>query len=144
MMTLVWAGLAVGAVYALLATTYNMLFIAVGVFNFAQASILALGVFMAYTTQVTFELPFDAKIHFLGTHIHPYGVSIELYNVSRQEPVWKGVRKSDPGGPMEIYSNPAGYSVRAGETYKITAIYDNPTADKIDAMAGLFMLYSRD
>lgn len=94
--------------------------------------------------QVTFELPFDAKIHFLGTHIHPHGVSIELYNVSRQERVWKGVRKSDPNGPMEVYSNPEGYAVRAGETYKITAIYNNPTTEKIDAMAGLFMLYSRD
>ena len=45
---------------------------------------------------------------------------------------------------MEVYSNAEGYAVRAGETYKITAIYDNPTPDKIDAMAGLFMLYSRD
>ena len=29
-------------------------------------------------------------------------------------------------------------------TYKITAVYENPSADKIDAMAGLFMLYSRN
>lgn len=94
--------------------------------------------------QVTFELPFDGRIHFLGTHIHPHGVSIELYNISRRQRVWKGARQSDPGGPMQVYSNPEGYPVRAGETYRITAVYENPTPEKIDAMAGLFMLYSRD
>jgi hypothetical protein len=94
--------------------------------------------------QVTFELPFDGKIHFLGTHIHPYGVSIEFYNLSRHEKVWKGTRQGDPAGAMEVYSNPDGYPVRAGETYRITAVYDNPTGDKVDAMAGLFMLYSRN
>ena len=94
--------------------------------------------------QFTFELLFDGSIHFLGTHLHPYGVSIELYNVSRQEQVWKGSRKGGPGGPMEVYSNSEGYRIRAGETYKITAVYENPGADSIDAMAGLFMLYSRN
>jgi hypothetical protein len=29
--------------------------------------------------QKSFQAPFDGRIHFMGTHIHPYGVSIELY-----------------------------------------------------------------
>jgi len=94
--------------------------------------------------QVTFTLPFNARIHFLGTHLHPHGVSIELYNVSRQELVWKGARRGGSNSAMQVYSNPEGYPVRAGEAYKITGVYDNPNAEKIDAMAGLFMLYSRD
>ena len=94
--------------------------------------------------QVTFNLAFDGRLHFLGTHLHPHGVSIELYNVTRQERVWKGGRRGDPGGSMEVYSNVDGYPIRAGETYKITAVYENPEAVKIDAMAGLFMLYSRE
>jgi len=64
--------------------------------------------------------------------------------VSRHEQVWKGARKNDPQGAMQVYSSAAGYRVQAGETYKIIAVYENPTSDKIDAMAGLFMLYSRD
>lgn len=94
--------------------------------------------------QVSFDFPFDGRIHFLGTHIHPHGVSIELYNVSRKEQVWKGARKAGPDGPMQVYSSTEGYPVRAGETYRITAVYDNPTTEKIDAMAGLFLLYSRN
>jgi hypothetical protein len=96
--------------------------------------------------QVTFAAPFDGAIHFLGTHIHPYGVSIELYNVSRNERVWKGTRTNDSESataPMEVYSSLAGYEVHAGEKYRVTAVYENPTADPIDAMAGLFLLYSR-
>jgi len=94
--------------------------------------------------QVTFELPFNGRIHFLGTHLHPHGASIELYNVSRRERVWKGARQSGPTGPMEVYSNSEGYLIHVGETYRITAVYENPSAEKIDAMAGLFMLYSRN
>jgi hypothetical protein len=96
--------------------------------------------------QVTFEIPFDGEIHFLGTHIHPYGVSIELFNVSRGEPVWKGTRKMDSAGrmvAMEVLSSSEGYPVRSGEKYRVTAVYDNPTPDPIDAMAGMFMLYTR-
>ena len=94
----------------------------------------------------TFELPFDGKIHFLGTHIHPHGVSIELFNVSRREQVWKGSRRLDNQGRMvgmEVYSSGEGYPIHAGEAYRVTAVYDNPTRAPIDAMAGLFMLYSR-
>ncbi|MEJ7607102.1 MAG: hypothetical protein WKF37_12765, partial [Bryobacteraceae bacterium] len=67
--------------------------------------------------QVTFSLPFNARIHFLGTHIHPHGVSIELYNVARDEQVWKGERKVHPDGPMDVYRSVGGYAVRAGESY---------------------------
>jgi hypothetical protein len=94
--------------------------------------------------QATFTLPFDGKIHFLGTHIHPYGVSVELYNTSRNERVWKSTRKLQPDGPMEVYSSAPGYAVKAGEIYRITTVYENPTGDKIDAMAGLFLLYALD
>jgi hypothetical protein len=95
--------------------------------------------------EVTFQLPFDARIHFMGTHVHPYGVSVELYNVSRKEPVWKGTRKGDAvSSPMHVYSSAEGYAVRAGEALRIRSVYENPTPDKIDAMAGLFILYSRN
>ncbi|MBI3697020.1 MAG: hypothetical protein HY238_19575 [Acidobacteria bacterium] len=96
--------------------------------------------------QATFQLPFDAKIHFLGTHIHPHGSSIELFNVSRGERVWKGLRKTDNAGRMvgmDVYSSVEGYTVRAGETFRVTSVYNNPTRDQIDAMAGVFVFYSR-
>jgi hypothetical protein len=62
---------------------------------------------------------------------------MELYNVTRGERVWLGK-------PREVYSSVQGYAVHAGETYRVTAVYENTTKAPIDAMAGLFIFYSRD
>ncbi len=47
-MTLLWSGLSVGAIYALVAVGYNIVFISSGAFNFAQAQLVMLGAFVAY------------------------------------------------------------------------------------------------
>jgi hypothetical protein len=44
---------------------------------------------------------------------------------------------------MEVYSSADGYVIRGGDEYRITAVYENPESTKVDAMAGLFLLYSR-
>jgi branched-chain amino acid transport system permease protein len=48
MVTLIWSALSEGAIYALLAITYNVIYTSVGVFNFAQGAILALGAYISY------------------------------------------------------------------------------------------------
>jgi branched-chain amino acid transport system permease protein len=47
-MTVIWSGLVVGAVYAIVALQYDLIFTATGVFNFAQASYVVLGSFLVY------------------------------------------------------------------------------------------------
>ena len=96
------------------------------------------------TKSATFPANFDGKVHFLGTHIHPYGLKVELFNVSKNELVWRGARKKNgTASEMEVYSDPQGYSVKAGEIYRVIAAYENPTNAPIDAMGGLYILYSR-
>lgn len=56
-MTTVWAGLALGAIYAVVASGYNLGLTAAGVVNFAQAQFLMLGVFIAYWGVVTMGWP---------------------------------------------------------------------------------------
>jgi branched-chain amino acid transport system permease protein len=56
-MTVIWAGLAVGAIYAITALAYTIVFVPSGTFNFAQAFFVMLGTFLAYTTLVTWNLP---------------------------------------------------------------------------------------
>jgi len=95
--------------------------------------------------QSTFEFLFDGRIHFVGTHVHPHAESVELFNVSRRELVWKGTGKHDTAGQMvamNVFSSPEGYPVHFSEIYRITSVYDNPTDHDIDAMAGLFIFYS--
>jgi len=55
--TLVWSGLALGAVYALVAIGYNIVFLSSRTFNFAQAQLMMVGTFVAYTGLVTLRLP---------------------------------------------------------------------------------------
>jgi branched-chain amino acid transport system permease protein len=47
-MTLLWSGLSVGAIYALVAVGYNVVFVSSGAFNFANAQLIMLGTFVAY------------------------------------------------------------------------------------------------
>ncbi|GAA2372108.1 branched-chain amino acid ABC transporter permease [Dactylosporangium salmoneum] len=47
-MTIVWSGLGMGALYALVAFTFNVPLAASGVFNFAQPQYMMLGGFLAY------------------------------------------------------------------------------------------------
>ncbi len=57
MMTTIWSGLAVGAVYALVAIGYNVVLLASGVFNFAHAQLIMVGTYMAYVAQKTLGAP---------------------------------------------------------------------------------------
>jgi hypothetical protein len=82
----------------------------------------------------------------MGTHIHPYGVSVELYDVTNARIVWRSTRKLDNAGQMigmDTFDSEAGYAVKAGDIFRVTAVYDNATSAPIDAMAGLFISYSR-
>jgi hypothetical protein len=97
--------------------------------------------------QKSFQAPFDGRIHFMGTHIHPYGVSVELYDVTNARMVWRSTRRLDNAGQMigmDTFDSGSGYAVKAGDMFRITAVYDNPTSAPIDAMAGLFISYSRN
>jgi hypothetical protein len=95
----------------------------------------------------SFEASFDGHLHFMGTHMHPYGVFMEIYDVTHDRLVWRSTRKTDGAGQMtamDTFSSESGYAVSAGDRFRITAVYDNPTGAPIDAMAGLFISYSRN
>ena len=62
MITTLWAGLSIGAVYALVAIAYNIVFVGTRVFNFAQAYILMVGTFIAVEVATRFELPLAVAI----------------------------------------------------------------------------------
>ena len=92
-------------------------------------------------------LGFKGRIHFMGTHVHPFAESMVLRNMAREERVWKGTSIRGDSGSMtgfEVFSSVEGYAVQPGEAYRITSSYDNPTDGPIDAMAGLFIMYSLD
>jgi branched-chain amino acid transport system permease protein len=56
-MTTVWAGMSSGAIYALVAVAYNLVYIGSATFNFAHANLMTLGVFLAYWGLVQIHWP---------------------------------------------------------------------------------------
>ncbi|WP_405148223.1 branched-chain amino acid ABC transporter permease [Sphaerisporangium sp. NBC_01403] len=68
-MTTVWAGLATGAIYSLIAIGYNVVLLASGTFNFAHAQLLMVGTFLAYAGAVTFGLPVVVTVLFAAVGV---------------------------------------------------------------------------
>jgi branched-chain amino acid transport system permease protein len=56
-MSIIWSGVALGAIYALVALGYNTVFVTTNVFNFAHAQLIMLGTFIAFWGSVTLKLP---------------------------------------------------------------------------------------
>jgi branched-chain amino acid transport system permease protein len=51
-----WLGICIGCVYVLVATGFNLVFVASGTFNFAQPQFLVLGTFLAYAAVFTWHV----------------------------------------------------------------------------------------
>lgn len=87
----------------------------------------------------------------LGGHLHDYGASLELKDVTTGEVLWRGTPVTDGAGrvmsfPLARFYNwhRIGLHVDATHRYRLTAVYDNPTGQPIadggmGAVAGLFV-----
>lgn len=65
-MTTIYEGLAIGAIYALTAAAYNLVFVTSGAINFAEAQIVMVGTFAAYVAGTTLHLAFVEAVLFSG------------------------------------------------------------------------------
>jgi hypothetical protein len=98
-----------------------------------------------HAKSTTFTLPFDGRVHFMGTHVHPYAESVELVELTRGQTLWKSSPRRSVSGEfsaMETYSSAEGIPLRPGARYALTATYNNPTDHWVDAMAGLFLFFT--
>jgi hypothetical protein len=87
----------------------------------------------------------------LGGHLHDYGVSLELKDVTTGELLWRGTPVTDGTGrvtsiPLAHFYNwhRIGLHVLATHRYRLTVVYDNPTGKPIPdggmgAVAGLLV-----
>ena len=92
-----------------------------------------------------YRFPYAGVIHAMGVHIHPYGRSFELINLTRGETVWLADGTHGEDGrltEMPFYSSATGYSFTPEDRFLLRATYYNPTDVEQDAMAGLFFFFS--
>ncbi|MCW5893938.1 MAG: hypothetical protein KIT14_25825 [bacterium] len=100
-----------------------------------------------YRTRVTdlMKLPYDTTLHFIGVHVHPYSVSVELRDLTAGTTVWKGAQRTttDRVGleAIESFSSVEGVPLYKDHDYELVSVYDNPTERDSDAMASIFLYY---
>ena len=74
----------------------------------------------------------DGRILALGGHLHKYGVALRLENVTEGKVLFETAPEVDGKGnvigmPKKYFVWKLGIPLRADHTYRLTAIYDNPT-----------------
>lgn len=72
----------------------------------------------------------------LGGHLHRYGKTLTLRSLSDGGVVWEGQATVDDRGnvldiPQEHYVWSSGPRLEKGRSYRLTAVYDNPTGETI-------------
>lgn len=87
----------------------------------------------------------------LGGHLHDYGVSLELKDMTSGAVLWHGAPETDGAGRVITFPLARFYSWRRlgihltpAHRYRLTAVYENPTGQAIrdggmGAVAGLFV-----
>ncbi len=85
----------------------------------------------------------------IGGHLHKYGVALRLENATTGELLWEGRPTLDADGeivgmPTKKFIWSLGVPVRPDQTYRVTAVYENPTGEMIPdgamgALGGVFV-----
>jgi hypothetical protein len=89
------------------------------------------------------NLPFDATVHYVATHLHPFAESLELRDLTANETVYKSTAKNfdDRIGLAEVdhYSSAEGFALHHDHEYELVSIYDNTSGEDQDSMAVMFL-----
>lgn len=78
----------------------------------------------------------SGRILGVSGHLHRYGVSLRLDDVTTGKRIWEGRPRFDAEGevvgmPVSKFYARLGIPIRAGHVYRLTAFYDNPTGATI-------------
>jgi hypothetical protein len=92
------------------------------------------------------RIPYErTTVHVVTHHLHPYGESLELRDVTDGVTLVKAhARKFDDRvGLAEVsyYSDAEGFEVYADHRYELIAVYDNTTDHDVDAMALVYLYF---
>lgn len=83
----------------------------------------------------------DGRILGIGGHLHRYGVGLRFEDVTTKKIIWQATATADNSGniintPRTLFLWRAGVPIYANRTYRVVAVYNNPTGDTIrSAMA---------
>jgi hypothetical protein len=93
------------------------------------------------------RIRFDTKAHYIASHLHPFGESLELIDLTTGESVFKATASNYPDrvAVQEIthFSSEEGLAIDRHHEHEIVAVYNNTTDHNVDSMAVMY-LYLHD
>ncbi len=88
-------------------------------------------------------IPWDTRAHYISAHLHPFGTSLELVDLTTGETVFRSVAENFPDrvALREIthYSSVEGKPIHRDHRYELIATYDNTTDADVDSMAVMYL-----
>jgi len=87
----------------------------------------------------------DARVHHAVVHLHNYGRSMRLTDLTAGKVLWETNAIYEPDrvqiAQIPAYSSVDGFPVYASHEYEIEAVYDNTTDKPVDAMAMMYLFW---
>ncbi len=96
-------------------------------------------------TRVTqlMDLPFDTTLHYVAVHLHPFGESLELRDLTTGKRVYKAYTRQAKQGlglaHVDFYSSQEGIPLFKDHEYEIISVYNNTSGEDQDSMAVMNM-----
>jgi hypothetical protein len=85
----------------------------------------------------------DSRAHYISAHLHPFGTSLELTDLTTGKSVFKSEAENFPDRiaveQISSYSSQEGIPIFRNHEYEIVAVYDNTSDVDVDSMAILYV-----
>jgi hypothetical protein len=89
------------------------------------------------------RLPFDTTAHYISVHLHPFGESLELRDLTTGESVFKSTTLQAPDkiglAHVDWFESKKGIPLYKDHEYELVTVYNNTTDEDQDAMALMFL-----
>jgi len=93
------------------------------------------------------NIPYDATIHYILVHLHPFAESLELVDITKNKRVFRAKVKNftDKVGlkKISIFKSKKGIPIYKDHDYELISIYNNTSNEDQDAMAVMY-IFLRD
>lgn len=91
------------------------------------------------------SLPYDTTVHYIAVHLHPFAESLELYDVTADESVFKSKVRPVKGrigiDHVDYFSSEEGVLIHDDHEYELISVYNNTTDEPQDSMAVMYMYF---
>lgn len=92
------------------------------------------------------SLPYDAKVHYIAVHLHPFAQSLTLIDKTANKTVFESqaLNFDDKIGlkRVDYFSSKDGLQMYADHEYELISVYENTTKEPQDSMAVMYMYFA--